>query len=557
MKRIILLVIICYSSSFSFAQGNEDQAIDSIFSAWNNPNNPGCALGIIKNGELIYARGYGLANMEHNIPNTPSTVFRIASTSKQFTAACIVLLAEQGKLNLEDNLKSFFPDFPQYSEKITIRHLLNHTSGIRDYLTIAFLKGLGKDDYYHDTDIMNWLVNQTDLNFHPGSEYLYSNSGYWLLGQIVNKIAGINMADFAQQEIFKPLGMTNTHFHNNHNQIVKNRASGYFPINDTDYNISMTTLDMIGDGGIFTSINDIKKWDDAYYNSTVLSKTFWEKMTQRGVLNNGEIIDYASGLMIKEYKGLKTVRHGGSFVGFKSEFLRFPEQKLSIAIFANRADARPLRKAYALADLLLKEDFKNDKIDDQDQNEIASYNYIKLKSKELKKFTGHYWNNTGSYSRKIYLKNDTLRYYRRETSESDLVPISNNEFKMLNVNVDVSVKFLINKEGNLTMSFSVNRGDPTFSKQYDPRSYSIPELAAFEGTYYSKELDVEYTLKRDNDLLMLYIKETKISALKSIMANMFTNAKIGTFLFNTDSNGKILGFKLAAGRVKNLNFLKK
>ena len=339
MKKYFLLLFVISSTVYSFGQIKESQSIDSIFTEWNKTDVPGCALGIIRDGKLIYAKGYGMANMEYDIPNSASSVFRIGSTSKQFTAASIVLLAEKDKLSLDDNLKSLFPDFPEYAEKITIRHLLNHTSGIRDYLQISYLKGLGDDDYYTDGDVMNWLTNQSDLNFNPGEEFLYSNSGYWLLGQIVKKVSGKNMADFAHEEIFGPLAMNNTHFHNDHTQIVKNRASGYVPSGNDGYKISMTTLDMIGDGGIFTTINDIKKWDDSYYNSNVLSKRFWDMMTQQGILNSGEVIDYASGLDIGEYKGLKTIRHGGAFVGFRAELLRFPEQRLSIAIFANRGDA--------------------------------------------------------------------------------------------------------------------------------------------------------------------------------------------------------------------------
>ena len=313
MKKYLLLFILSSFSIISFGQIKESKALDSIFIDWSKEDVPGCALGIVKNGKLVYAKGYGLANMEYDVPNSASSVFRIGSTSKQFTAACIVLLVEKGKLNFEDNLKSIFPDFPDYAKKITVRHLLNHTSGIRDYLQIAYLKGLGGDDFYVDGDIMKWLVNQSDLNFKPGEEHLYSNSGYWLLGQIVNEVAEMNMADFAQKEIFEPLKMNNTHFHNDHTRIVKNRASGYVPANKDTYKISMTTLDMIGDGGIFTTINDIEKWDDAFYKTTVLSTVFWQEMTQQGVLNDGEVISYASGLMIGEYKGLKNDQAWRSF----------------------------------------------------------------------------------------------------------------------------------------------------------------------------------------------------------------------------------------------------
>ncbi|GGZ95368.1 serine hydrolase domain-containing protein [Algibacter mikhailovii] len=554
MKKYFLLLFLISFTVYSFGQIKESQAIDSIFTEWNKTDVPGCALGIIKEGKLIYARGYGMANMEYDIPNSASSVFRIGSTSKQFTAACIVLLTEQRKLNLEDKLNSFFPDFPEYAKNITIQNLLNHTSGIRDYLTISYLKGYGDDEYYEDDDIMNWLINQSELNFNSGDEFLYSNSGYWLLGQIVNKVSGMSMADFANKEIFSPLGMSNTHFHNNHKQIVKNRASGYLPTDDESYEISMTTLDMIGDGGIFTTINDIKKWDDEYYYRNVLSNEFWTLMTKQGVLNNGEVIDYASGLDIGNYKGLKTISHGGAFVGFRAELVRFPENHFSVAIFANRGDANPTGMAYQVADIILKEDFKDIKV--SNNKEIEKQEFINIKTSELKKFEGHYWNVAGSYSRKIYVKNDTLRYYRSETNESKLVPISKNEFKMIDVGVDVIIKFE-NEHKNQTMSVIIYGGKPINSEVYIPKKHTIEELKSREGTYYSKELNANYSLKIEDGSLMLYVNGTKTSPLKSIMENLFSNNDYGTFEFVKKEAGKDSGFRLAAGRVKNLEFKKK
>jgi CubicO group peptidase (beta-lactamase class C family) len=556
MKNIILLITLCLSSLFSFAQIKESQAIDSIFSEWTKPNTPGCALGIIKNGELIYSKGYGLANMEYDIPNSASSVFRIGSTSKQFTAACIILLAENGKLSLDDTLNNYFPDFPEYANKINIRHLLNHTSGIRDYLQLAYLKGFEDDDFYVDDNIMEWSVNQTDLNFAPGEEFLYSNSGYWLLGQIVKKVSGTNMADFAQKEIFEPLQMNNTHFHNDHTQIVKNRASGYVPSENDRYRISMTTLDMIGDGGVFTTINDIKKWDRAYYNSEVLSQDFWKMMTEQAVLNNGEVIDYASGLFISEYKGLKTISHGGAFVGFRAELLRFPDQQLSIAIFANRGDANPSGMANQVADIMLKGSLIDTNTATQDAiKNIKNNSFIKLSATELKNYAGNYWNENDSYARKIYVKNDTLRYYRNEDNETALMPISANEFKMINVSADLLIRF-DNKEKS-SMTVIVNGGKPEFFDTYQPIVYTTQELANFEGTYYSKELDVFYSLKLEDDLFNLYINDSKKSPLKSIMKDLFSNDDYGSFQFTNDQEGKLIGFRLAAGRVKNLKFEKK
>jgi CubicO group peptidase (beta-lactamase class C family) len=556
MKNIAILLILCLTNIHSFAQIKERKAIDNIFSEWNQANTPGCALGIIQNGELIYGRGYGLANMEYDIPNSESSVFRIGSTSKQFTAACIVLLAEQGKLDLDNSLDQFFPEFPAYAQNITVRNLLNHTSGIRDYLTISYLKGYGDDEYYQDEDIMKWLISQRELNFTPGDEFLYSNSGYWLLGQIVNKVSDMNMAEFAEKEIFKPLGMSNTHFHNDHNRIVKNRASGYVPTGKDSYQISMTTLDMIGDGGIFTSIADIKKWDDAYYNNEVLSKEFWNMMTEQRPLNNGGKNEYASGLILGEYKGYKTISHGGAFVGFRAELLRFPEERLTIAIFANRGDADPSGMARQLADIILTEKANSLEVITENQELDKKKELIKLETNELEYFVGHYWNESSSLARKIYIKNDTLRYSRSATNESDLVPISATEFKMINVGADVLVSFGTNNKGEKTMSFVANGNTPSVSIEYQPKTYNGKELEEFTGNYYSKELDVNYKLNLEDGKLLLYVNETKVSPLVSLMSDLFLNNAYGMFEFTRDTNGKLHSFKLAAGRAKNLAFKK-
>ena len=404
---------------------------------------------------------------------------------------------------------------------------------------------------------MKWLVNQKDLNFSPGEEYLYSNSGYWLLGQIVNKVSGENMAEFAQKEIFEPLGMSNTHFHNDHTKIVKNRASGYVPNGKGSYQISMTTLDMIGDGGIFTSIEDIKKWDDAFYDSKVLSKNFWSTMTKQGVLINGKVLEYASGLSISTYKGIKTVSHAGGFVGFRADLIRFPKQRFSVAIFTNRGDANPTAMGYRVADIFLKDEYKDNEIQNVSPKEKSKNKFIKLKFEELDRFSGYYWNSQSFYSRRIYVKNDTLRYSRSQTNESDLIPISKTEFNIIGVGTDVIVKFDKNEKDINTMSFIVNGGDPIVSVAYEAANYTIEALKIFSGTYYSKELDVSYTLKMKDNTLLLYINDNEISPVTLIMEDVLSNDKYGTFLFQKDTLGNISNFSLAAGRVKNIKFEKK
>ncbi len=555
MKRAIILITFSLYSIFSMAQIKESQAIDSIFSEWHKANTPGCALGIIENGELVYAKGYGLANMEYDIPNSPSSVFRIGSTSKQFTAACIVLLAEQGQLSLENTLSEYFPEFPDYAKQITIRHLLNHTSGIRDYLQLAYLKGYGDDDYYTDAHLMAWLINQSDLNFEPGEEFLYSNSGYWLLGQIVKEVSGMNMADFAQKEIFAPLLMSNTHFHNDHTQIVKNRASGYMPSGMDSYRISMTTLDMIGDGGIFTSIEDIKKWDDAYYNSEVLSEAFWKMMIEQGVLNNGEVIDYASGLFVTEYKGLKAVRHGGAFVGFRAELLRFPDQKMSIAIFANRGDANPSAMADQVADVMLKGKFveATDAVEDMaasdsSEGESSSVAY------PLDQIVGQYKIEPGVILN-LSIKNDSLNVLQSWNQSSyNIVRVNGGRFQIPGDD-GLSFTFSDLKDGQ-TQTLTVLQGSrETIAPRKKEVDVSGVKLSDFVGSYYSQELDVTYIFELENGILKSRI-EDKLAKQCTIEDIDQIALEQGVARFQR-TNGVISGFELDSGRVKNLVFKKK
>ena len=550
MKGIILLILFSISGS-SFGQLPESQAIDSVFLEWNKDNVPGCALGIMKDGQLIYSRGYGLANMEYGIPNSAASVFRIGSTSKQFTAACIVLLAEQGKLSLDDTLRSFFPDFPEYAEKITVRHLLNHTSGIRDYLQLTYLKGLRDDDFYLDADVMKWLTNQDDLNFAPGDEFLYSNSGYWLLGQIVNRVAGKNMAEFAREAIFMPLGMVDTHFHNDHKQIVKNRASGYAPKEKGDFEISMTTLDMIGDGGIFTTINDIKKWDDAFYASAVLSRSFWEEMTRQGVLNNGEVIDYASGLEIGTYKGMNTIRHGGAFVGFRAELLRFPEEHLSIAIFANRADADPWAKAEQVAGLLLKDKL----VEPEEANEEIAQTVAPAPEFQLSQLVGNYEVQPGM-NLNLTLVNDSLRALQTWNNAS--YPIVRTNHNTFQVPDNASIRFEFSDlEAGYAQTLAVWQGDTeTKIKRKKEFDASGLDMGQYAGSYYSKELDVSYHFKMEDGILKAQI-EDKSAAMACTPSDVdqFTT-ELGLVRFQR-TDGKISGFELDSGRVKNLKFQRK
>ena len=335
------------------AQGDFDTtAIDNVFADFKSET-PGCALGVVQSGQLVYGRGYGMANLEHDIPINTTSVFRIGSVSKQFAAAVAALAAMEGYLDLEDPLQKWIPELPDYGEPLTLRHTLNHTSGLRDYITLMSLKGLRGDDFYTVAELIEVQALQEELNFPSGSEYLYSNSGYVLATEAVARAVGKPFKDYAEEVLFRPLQMSHSHFHDDHNHIVPLRADGYSPRGD-GFRTNMTTLDMIGDGGVYTSIDDMVHWVTALEQDGIRSG-LTPILETRGVLNSGEEISYALGQSHGEHRGLATIGHGGSWGGFRADVLRFPSQSTSIVTLCNRADASPSGRAIQVADIVLAE----------------------------------------------------------------------------------------------------------------------------------------------------------------------------------------------------------
>jgi CubicO group peptidase (beta-lactamase class C family) len=434
---VILWAPLCYAKADSLTE-----KVDKLFVSWDKPNLPGCALGIIQDGKLIYARGYGMANLEHDIPITSKSIFRIGSTSKQFTAMCLALLEEEGKLSLDDSLNKFFPRMSDYAKAVTIRHLIHHTSGIRDYLTLAEIAGIRDDDYFSDAEVVDLLVNQNELNFTPGREHLYSNSGYFLLSQIVKKASGESLREYADEKIFKPLGMTRSHFHDDHTKIVKNRASGYAPKKGGGYVISMTTLPMIGDGGVFTCVEDLLLWDLNFYDNRLgkSGQALIEKIQAPGILNNGKKLDYAFGLGIGEYKGLTMVSHGGAFVGFRADMIRFPEQQFSVICLANLNTFNPSNMARSVADIYLAELFtekteKKKRPEPKRPRSIESSEAdFKPTPEELKNYVGKYYSKELDAAYFLRLKKGKLFLHHENPHKSypkaALKPTSADKFRV-------------------------------------------------------------------------------------------------------------------------------
>ncbi len=356
LVRIILSAMFCALSAS--AQDPLAPQVDRLFAAWDKPDSPGCALGVIREGRFVYKRGYGSANLDYSIPLTSESVFYIASTSKQFTAASILLLARSGRLSIDDDVRRYIPELPRYEAVITVNHLVHHTSGIRDYLELMGLAGKSAEDQFGNEEAVELIARQKGLNFKPGEKYLYSNSNYVLMAEIVRRVSGQSLRAFAEENIFKPLGMASTHFNDDRAIVVKNRVISYAPAGPGRFRQFIKNINAVGDGNLLTTVEDLARWDRNFYDDRVGGPGFSEAMLAKMKLNNGEETSYGFGLGNEEYRGLKAVAHGGAFYGFRTEMLRIPEQRFTVICLCNAGNANPTQLARQVADLYLGDKLK-------------------------------------------------------------------------------------------------------------------------------------------------------------------------------------------------------
>jgi CubicO group peptidase (beta-lactamase class C family) len=387
-----LILGTCSAPPTSRAQDKATAAVDEVFADFTKAGSPGCAAAIYRNGRIIYAKGYGLANIEEDVALTPESVFDIGSTSKQFTATSILLLEKAGKLSINDDVRKYLPELPDYGSKITILHLLNHTSGLRDYLTLMDLAGINTDSVTTDEDALQIITRQKALNFAPGSDWLYSNTGFFLLSIIVKRVSGKTLREFAAENIFSPLGMTHTQYRDDHTALIPERAMAYDPKERKDgYALNVSYFEQTGDGAVHTSVEDLLRWDENFYSGQVGGKDFLTELQEPGKLNSGKVLDYAKGLRISDYRGLHTVSHGGSWGGYRAELLRFPEQHFSVACLCNRGDANPSRRAVQVADIYLGSMMKPKEEKKAAEHQAGEKKEIPQTAEQLRRYTGDYW----------------------------------------------------------------------------------------------------------------------------------------------------------------------
>jgi len=542
---IILFFFVFLSSHYA---DQRTERVDRLFSEWDKPDSPGCALAIAQDGGIIYKRGYGMANLEHDIPITPQSVFYIGSVSKQFVAFAIALLTNQGKLSLDDDIRKYLPEIPDYGTPITIRHLIHHTSGLRDYLTLEDIAGL-PFGYFHEQDVLDLIARQKELNFSPGEEYLYSNSGYFLLGVIVERASGRTLRELAEENIFKPLGMKNSHFHDDYQRLIKNRASGYFPGGDGRFKNFISTFDCVGSGGLFTSVEDLFLWDQNFSHKRVGGEEVIDMMHTGGALNSGEKLDYAFALTIGSYKGLRTVSHGGALEGYRAAFLRFPEQRFSVICLSNLSSFNPMKLSRQVADIYLADQFK----EEEKPEAKLQKEFTKLPESKLKDKVGDYIDlKTGALRRILLKKNQLILYAYGQ--QFPLGARSETEFQVLKAPFQAAIKFEKQEKGKPMLMHIFPEGEkPEAYEAFQRVNPTTEQIKEYEGDYHSEELQVTFRLALKKGKLFFVHRNAPKPSLQPTLKDWFS-VRGFRIRFIRDEEKRITSFMLDAGRVKNLRF---
>ncbi len=529
---------------------NPSKRVDDLFQKMDTTVSPGCALSVIQDGRIVYERGYGMADLDHNVPIAPTTVFHVASMSKQFTAASILLLAQDGKLSLDDPVRKYIPELPDFGTPVTIRQLIHHTSGLRDQWDLLGLAGWRYSlDLITDDDVLSVISRQKDLNFTPGSKHLYSNTGYTLLAQIVKRVSGQSFREFTTARIFEPLGMKSTHFRDDHAEIVKNMAYGYEPAGAT-FRISITNFDTVGATSLLTTVEDLARWDENFYHPAVGGDSLIQKMLERGKLNNGEQLTYASGLDIGTYRGMATVDHGGADAGYRSDMIRFPDQHFSVACLCNLASANPSDLARKVAEIYL-----GDKMKPEEKPAGDSVKGVTLTAEQLNIKAGTYLNPEDDQVLRLMVKEGKLVVGVGSDGESyELKALSENQFRLLLAPVDLTFE-KPEPGGPLQFALKSGEGKPDHFASVPAFAPSASQLDDYTGIYSSDEIEPLYDIRLEKGDLVLHRLRNKPDTLHPVTLDLFAGS-IGSVRFTRSSGGKVSGFTLSTGRIKNLRFEK-
>ncbi len=522
------------------------EQIDRVFKKWNRMDTPGCVLAIIHAGEIVYQRGYGCANFEYDIALTPESIFDIGSTSKQFTSLCILILSRRGQISMDDPIQKYLPEIPQYEEKITIRHLVHHISGMRDYLMLMALANMPFENDYQEQEVIQLIARQKNLNYLPGEEFLYSNSGYFLLAEIVQRVSGKSLRVFAEENIFAPLGMVHTHFHDNFKEIVKNRAVAYSPCEKGGYQIDTGIFDVLGDGAVYTNVGDLYLWDQNFYHNSLDGggQELIDQMQQVGVLNNGERLKYAYGLYLSSYRGLNTVYHSGAWYGYRAELLRFPEQAFSVICLANHSMINPDTLCKKVADLcLFEQDLKNTR-----RKRVIP---CSLSQSSLQDKTGFYRHESEQSIVETTAVGDVLNLSIMG-QVIQLIPVDDLTFKAVDALLDIEASFV--SEEQMLLSWG-DGSEPERYQKMKPYTLSPEQLKEYPNRYFSEELNTAYELQIEDGRLCWSKKNPYFAAIHPVEKDFFNSGLVNLHFFRT-GEGEVAGFVLSSGKLDDIRFIK-
>ena len=525
------------------AQTNPER-VDAVFAEWNRSDSPGCSLAVLQDDAVAYTRGYGMADLDHGIANTAATVFHVASVSKEFTAAAVALLAKEGKLSLDDPARKYVTELPDFGTPVTIRQLIHHQSGLRDQWDLLGLSGWRYSlDLITDDDVMSLVKRQKALNFPPGSKYLYSNTGFTLLSQIVKRVSGKSLREFTTERFFKPLGMSRTHFRDDHAELVPDIAYGYERAGNT-YRLSVTNFDTVGATSLMTTAGDLAKWAQNFWTGKVLGREFLDSLQVPGVLTSGKKTDYAFGLSVGTYRGLRTVGHGGADAGYRANISWFPDQRFAVTILCNAAHAQPWTLSRKVADIYLAAQLQPEPVPEKE---------VEVAATDLQKLTGAFVSADGRDGARVLVR------------EGKLGISSSTDERMRALQPLGKSRFRLGDSGPIfTFAADAARFTQTFEDE-DPVVYErvaqfVPQaadLAQYAGAYTSEELEPVYRVEaRSGALVVTTMKLPAGEALVPLGRDFFLNAEFGTVRFDRDKRGAVNGLTINTGRVLDLRFRK-
>ena len=514
------------------------QQVDALFTAWTGSATPGCAVGISRDGALDYARGYGMSNLEYGVPIKLDSVFYIASISKQFTAFSIGLLAQDGKLSLDDDMRKYLPEMPHYGKTITIAQLMHHTNGLREQGQLLNLAGWRGDDLYTQADALWAITRQQGTNFDPGTEVVYGNSAYTLLATIVQRVSGKSLRAFADERIFKPLGMSDTHYHDDRSEIVHRRASAYAS-REGGWRISVPNSDYVGSTGVFSTVGDLLKWEQNLVDARVGGRALISSMQTSGRLNDGTEIQYGGGLRLAGYRGLRAVGHDGIDGGYRTEAILFPDQRFAVVALCNGSTIAPGELVRKVADLYLG-----------DSMSLAALKpAVEMPETEQSALAGTYWSPLSDEVVRMEWKDGALR---QVGAPAAFVPIGGGAFRPGEQSQEW--RFILPAVGlsaGAPAELRIKDFWPTerVFKRLDAPMPSSTTLASFSGQYRSDETDTTYTVRIVDSMLKLSWARQYDVALDAVGGDRFVGTR-GTVTFTRSASGEVDGLTISNRRLR-------